>query len=83
MRLGRIDLNKLRGLGDKAFGLSKEVVGSVAGNERLERQGEEQQARATEQLRALRDEMKAERKDGKARALDARQRTAQRAKERA
>ena len=83
MQLGRIDLNKLRGLADKALGLSKEVVGTVAGSERLEREGEEQQERATEQLRALRDEVKAERKEAKAQALEARQRSAQRAKERA
>jgi len=83
MRLGRIDLNKLRGLGDKALGLSKEVVGTVAGSERLEREGEAQQARATEQLRALRNEMKAESKQAKAQTLEARQRSAQRAKQRA
>ena len=81
MQVGRIDLNKMRGLADKALGLSKEVVGTVAGSERLEREGEEQQARATEQLRALRDEFKAQKKEGKARALEARQRAAQRAKE--
>jgi uncharacterized protein YjbJ (UPF0337 family) len=76
MRLGRIELNKLRGLADKAFGLSKEVVGSVAGSERLEREGEQQQARASQQLKALRNQVKAERRE-------ARQRTAQRARQHA
>ena len=82
MGLGRIELSKLRGLADKAFGLSKEVVGTVAGSERLEREGEQQQARASRQLKALRNEVKAERRDAKARAQQTSQRSAQRAEQR-
>ena len=40
MQLGTIDLNKLRGLGDKFVGLNKEVIGTVLGNERLQKEGE-------------------------------------------
>ena len=80
MRIGRVDINKLRGLGDKYLGLNKEAVGTLLGNERLEREGEAQQERAAEQLRALRKQVEAARKDAKAEALEQRQKAAQRAK---
>ncbi len=80
MQLGSIDLNKLRGIGDKAVGLSKELLGTLTGNERLQDAGEAQQERATEELRALRAELKAEQKDAKADVLEQRQKAAASAK---
>lgn len=80
MQLGSIDLNKLRGIGDKAVGLSKELLGALTGNERLQDAGEAQQERATEELRALRAEVKAEQKDAKAEVLEQRQKAAASAK---
>jgi uncharacterized protein YjbJ (UPF0337 family) len=76
MQIGRTDLNELRGLSDKAFGLAKEFVGTVAGNERWQKEGEAQQARATEQqqLRALREQVRAEGKQAQARVHEERQR---------
>lgn len=80
MQLGSIDLNKLRGVGDKAVGLSKELVGTLTGNDRMQKAGEAQQERATEELRALRAEVKAEQKDTKAKVLEQRQKAAANAK---
>ena len=80
MQIATVDLNKLRGLGDKLVGLVKEFVGSVTGNENMERAGEAQQERATEQLRALRAEVKAEAKDAKAASFEQKQKVAQAAK---
>ena len=83
MRIGTVDVNKLRGLADKGAGLAKELIGTVVGNDRMQREGEAQQERATEELKALRKEMEAQQKDVKARAMEARQRAAQQAKDRA
>jgi len=83
MEIGRIDVNKLRGVADKAFGLAKEFAGVVAGSESWEREGEAQQERATAELKALRSEIRAQKKDAKAEVLEQRQRAAQRAKENA
>ncbi len=80
MQLGSVDINKLRSIGDKAMGLSKELIGSVTGRESLEEAGEAQQEMATERLRALRAEVKAEAKDAKAEVLEQRQKTAASAK---
>ena len=81
MQIGRVDLNKLRGLGDKWLGFMKELTGTLSNNQRLIEAGEAQQERATEQLRALRAEVKAEAKEAKAEALEVKQKSAQRAKE--
>ena len=81
MRLQRIDPEKLRGLGDKVFGLAKELTGAVWGNERLEQEGEAQQARGSEKLKALRKQVEAEAHEAKADALEQRQKAAQRMKE--
>lgn len=43
MQLGSIDLNKLRGIGDKATGLTKELIGTLTGNERMQEAKEAQQ----------------------------------------
>jgi uncharacterized protein YjbJ (UPF0337 family) len=80
VQLGSVDLTKLRSLGDKAVGLSKEAFGTLTGNDALQEAGEAQQEKATEALRALRAEVKAEAKDAKAEALEQRQRAAQRTK---
>ena len=83
MQIGRLDLNKLRGIGDKFIGLNKELVGTVIGNERLQQEGEAQQERAAEELKGLRKEAEAQAKEAKAEALEQRQKAAQRAKENA
>jgi len=80
VQIGSIDLNKLRGIGDKAVGLAKEALGVLLGNDRLQEEGEAQQERAAAELKALREELKAEAKDAKAGAMEKRERTAQRAK---
>jgi uncharacterized protein YjbJ (UPF0337 family) len=83
MQLGKIDLNKLRGIGDKFVGLNKELVGTLIGNDKLQQEGEAQQERATEELKGLRKEATAQAKEAKAEALAQRQKAAQRAKENA
>jgi uncharacterized protein YjbJ (UPF0337 family) len=80
MQIGQLDLNKLRGLGDKFFGLTKETIGALTGNERWEEEGEAQQAKGTEQLRAFRKEAEAQKKEAKADAYEQKQKAAQRAK---
>lgn len=80
MQIGRIDLNKLRGLSDKGLGFSKEILGVLTGSDRLQREGQAQQERATEELKALGKELEAERKDKVADVHEQRQKMAQRAK---
>jgi uncharacterized protein YjbJ (UPF0337 family) len=81
VNIGKIDLTQLRGVSDKAVGLTKELVGTLFGNESLQRQGEAQQDRASEEMKALRKQAEAEAKERKADTLETSQRTAQRAKE--
>jgi hypothetical protein len=83
MQIGRMDLNKLRGIGDKFIGLNKELIGTVVGNEKLQQEGEAQQERAAEELKGLRKEAEAQAKEAKAETLEQRQKAAQRAKENA
>jgi hypothetical protein len=78
--MGTVDLQKLRGVGEKAFGLTKEFVGVVINNDRLQREGDAQQDRASERLRALRKEAEAQAKETKANLFDREERAAQRAK---
>ncbi|HEY2812714.1 MAG TPA: CsbD family protein [Acidimicrobiales bacterium] len=80
MQVGRVDLNKLRGVADKALGLTKEFVGVLVGNDKLQQEGEAQQERATEELKALRKEIEAQRKEAVAEVNQQREKTAQRAK---
>jgi uncharacterized protein YjbJ (UPF0337 family) len=80
VQLGTIDVNKLRGIGDKAVGLSKELLGTITGNDNLQEAGEAQQEKAAETLRALRSEAKAQAKEAKADVLEQRQKAAQNAK---
>jgi uncharacterized protein YjbJ (UPF0337 family) len=81
MQLLNIDLNQLRGLADKAFGLNKELLGTITGNERLAEEGEAQQEKATHQLKALRADIKAEAERAKVETNEGRQRSAQQIKE--
>jgi hypothetical protein len=81
MQLGNVDLNKLRGLADKGAGLGKELLGTLVGSNRLQQEGEAQQERAAEELKALRAEIDAQRHEAKAKAMEQRQRVAQRTKE--
>lgn len=80
MQVGTVDLNKLRGITDKALGLAKELVGVLFGNDRLQREGEAQQERAAEELKALRKEVEAQRKEAVAEMYEGREKAAQRAK---
>ena len=80
MRVGNVELNHLRGLGDKFVGLGKEVVGTVIGNDSLQEAGEAQQARGTESLKALRKQAKAQAKEAKAETFEQQEKAAQRAK---
>lgn len=69
MKIGTIDVGKLRGVGDKAAGLALEATGVLTGNRRLEERGEAMQERATETLKALRAEAVAEGQRRQAQAL--------------
>ena len=80
MQIGRIDVNKLRGVGDKGLGLAKELVGVLSGNDKLQEEGEAQQERATAELKALREELKAQKHDAKADVMEKREQAAQKAK---
>jgi uncharacterized protein YjbJ (UPF0337 family) len=80
MRIGTIDMTKLRFVTDKLVGLAKELAGVLVGNDQLQREGERQQERATAQGRALRDEVAAEKEEMRAEALGKRQRAAQASK---
>lgn len=81
MRIQRIDPENVRGFADKFFGLGKELVGSVIDNDNLRKEGEAQQKKGSERLRALQDQVKAEAKEAKAETLERQQRAAQKMKE--
>jgi len=81
VNVGRIDLTQLRGVSDKGMGLAKELVGTLLGNESLQRQGEAQQDRASEEMKALRKQAEAQAKEQQADTLEQSQKAAQRAKE--
>ena len=80
MRIGNLELDHVRGLGDKFVGLGKELAGTVIGNDRLQEAGEAQQARGTESLKALKKQAKAQAKESKADTLEQQEKAAQRAK---
>jgi uncharacterized protein YjbJ (UPF0337 family) len=80
MRIGNLELDHVRGLGDKFVGLGKEIAGTVVGSDRLQEAGEAQQARGTEGLKALRKQAKAQGKEAKAETFEQQQKAAQRAK---
>jgi uncharacterized protein YjbJ (UPF0337 family) len=80
MRIGNLELDHVRRLGDKFVGLGKELAGTVIGNGALQEAGEAQQARGTESLKALRKQAKAQTKEAKAETFEHQQKAAQRAK---
>ena len=80
MRIGNVELEHLRGFGDKVAGLTKEVVGTVIGNDRLQEAGDAQQARGSQSIKALRKQTKAQAKEAKAETFEQEERAAQRAK---
>lgn len=81
MKLAHLDLKNVRGLADKAFGLGKEVFGTAVGNTNLSKEGEAQQARGTESLKALRAQGEAQSHAAKAEALETKQKAARQAKQ--
>jgi len=80
VQIGTVDLNKLRGVADKAIGLGKELLGVLTGNDALQSEGEAQQERASAELKALRAELEAEKQDAVAELHEQRQKAAQKAK---
>ncbi len=80
MKLGTIDTNQLRGVTDKGFGLGKELVGTLLGNDRLQQEGEAQQERAHAELKALREQIKAQGQKAKAESYESKERLAQQSK---
>lgn len=80
MQIGHIDMNQLRGVGDKAVGVTKEMVGVFVGSERLQDEGQAQQERASAELKALRADLEAEKAEARAKSSEGRERAAQRAK---
>ena len=48
MKLGNVELDHVRGITDKVFGLGKEIVGTALNNDRLIKEGEAQQGKGTE-----------------------------------
>jgi len=81
MNVGKIDMTQLRGVSDKGLGLVKELAGTLLGNESLQREGEAQQDRASEELKAFRKQAEAQAKESKADSIEQKQKAAQRAKE--
>ncbi len=81
MNVGKIDLTQLRGVTDKGVGLAKELVGTLIGSSSLQREGEAQQDRASEEMKALRKQAEAQAQQSKADSFEQSQKAAQRAKE--
>lgn len=81
MKLQRIEPENARGLLDKFLGLGKEVVGTIFDRNALREEGEAQQKKGGDRLRALRNRIEAEANDVKAKVHDTQQRAAQKVKE--
>lgn len=69
MQIATTDVRKLSGILDKFVGLSKEAVGVLINNESLQREGDAQQTKASEKLKALRDTAIADAQRAKARTI--------------
>jgi uncharacterized protein YjbJ (UPF0337 family) len=80
MKVGNVELEHVRGITDKVFGLGKEIVGTALNNGRLVKEGEAQQSKGTASLKALRKQAEAQAQDTKASAFEAKERMAQREK---
>ena len=81
MRLQRIEPENVRGFADKFLGLGKELIGSFVNNDAWRKEGEAQQKKGAERLRALQDQVKAEAKEAKAETYERQQKAAQKLKE--
>ena len=81
MQIPRIDIKNALGLIDKIAGLGKEIVGSVVGNDRLEKAGQVQQDKGSERLKAVKAATSARKHEAKATAAQQAQKAAQRRKE--
>ena len=82
VQIPRIDPKNVVGLADKVFGLGKEILGTVTGQDRLSKAGQVQQEKGTERMKAVRAQVEAEAHEGKAAAAGQAQKRAQRTKER-
>lgn len=58
------------GLGDKAFGLAREAIGTLLGNDKLAEEGRAQQDKGSERLNAIKHEVKADAYRAKANASE-------------
>jgi hypothetical protein len=83
MQLGQVDINKLRGLGDKAVGLAKKFVGTIVDNDSSSTKAMCNRRARPKKLRAIRKEIEAQRKAAKADVLEHTRKVAECAKQRA
>ncbi|MBE7187055.1 hypothetical protein [Jatrophihabitans endophyticus] len=81
MQIPRIDPKNAAGLADKIVGLGKEIVGTLAGNDRLTKAGQVQQDKGTERLKAIEAEVEAQTHKARAKSAEAAQKSAQNTKE--
>ena len=81
MQIPRIDPKNAIGLFDKVIGLGKEVLGTVANQDRLKKAGQIQQDKGTERIKAVQSQLEAEGHKAKAAAADRAQTSAQNTKE--
>ena len=81
MQIPRIDPKNAAGLIDKIVGLGKEIVGTVTGQDRLQKAGQVQQDKGTERLKAVQAQVEADAHNAKAKASGRAQRSAQNTKE--
>jgi uncharacterized protein YjbJ (UPF0337 family) len=81
MQMPRIDPKNALGLTDKVVGLSKEILGTVTGRDRLAKAGQVQQDKGTERIKAIRAEAAADKHEAKAAAAGRAQQAAQKRKE--
>ncbi|CAN5692015.1 CsbD family protein [soil metagenome] len=80
MKIGTIDLDQLRGLGDKLVGLGKELTGTVLGQDKLQEAGQAQQKKGERSLEALKKDAQAQKARAEASTGETKQRAAEKAK---
>jgi len=80
MQIGNVDIQQLGGFADKAVGLGKEWIGTLAGNDSLVEQGQAQQEKGAAKLHALRAEVQADAARTQAAGRESQQKAATRAK---
>jgi len=81
LAIPRIDLRNAAGLLDKIVGLGKEIVGTLADNDRLTEAGQVQQDKGSERLKAVRAEVEARSYQAQAAGAERTQSGAQHTKE--